>query len=237
MKVAILSDVHGYSLALERVLEDIDAEPGIDQIVVAGDLVESGPDPAGALAILQESGAAIIQGNTDRDLASGDRGSRTARFTTQQIGDHNLRFLGDLPFAHRVTPPGGNGPGDDLLVVHANPFDLDRPIRPDASDEELEDLIGDTQAAVIAFGHIHIAYIRHLPHMTLLDVSAVGNPKDGDLRSKWGLASWDEGTRKWSVELRYVDYPLDETTEQFDSTGYPKPESAIRKLIRASYDD
>jgi predicted phosphodiesterase len=237
MKVAILSDVHGFSLALERVLDDIAAEPGVDQIVVAGDLVESGPDPAGALAILRESGATIIQGNTDRDLAAGDRGSRPARFTEEQLGDDNLRFLANLPFSHRIAPPGGNAPDEDLLVVHANPFDLDRPIHPEASEEELEDLIGDTRAAVIAFGHIHIAYIRRLPRLTLLDVSAVGNPKDGDLRSKWGLATWDGQTGTWSVELRYVEYPLEETIAQFESSGHPKSASAIRKLVRASYDD
>jgi predicted phosphodiesterase len=237
MKVAVLSDVHGFSLALDRVLDDIAAEPGIDKVVVAGDLAAGGPDPAGALGTLRESGAELIQGNTDRDLADRTRSSKSTQFEEEQLGEDNLRFLANLPFDHRITPPGGNSPDDDLLIVHANPFDQDRAIRPDASNDELESLIGHTRAAVIAFGHIHIAYIRQLPQLTLIDVSATGNPKDGDLRSKWGLVSWDDATRTWTVELRYVPYPVDETIEQFEMSGYPKPESAIRKLLRATYND
>lgn len=237
MKVAVLSDVHGFSIALDRVLADIATEPGIDLIVVAGDLAEGGPDPAGALARLRESGAVLLQGNTDRDLADGARGGKTAKSTAEAIGDEGLAFLSQLPFSYRITPEDGSSPDDDLLIVHANPFDMDRPIDPQFSAQQVDELIGDTRAAVIAFGHIHIAYIREHRTMKLVDVSAAGNPKDGDLRSKWGLMNWDEASRAWSAELRYVDYPLEETIQQFRDSGFPKADSAIKKLIQASYVD
>jgi hypothetical protein len=116
--------------------------------------------------------------------------------------------LANLPFARRVAPPGGRQLDDDVLVVHANPFDEDRQIPPWASERDLRQLIGDTRASVIAFGHVHIAYQREFNGIKLIDVSAVGNPKDDDLRSKWGLCRWVEATREWTTELRYVEYPL-----------------------------
>jgi predicted phosphodiesterase len=235
MKIAVLSDVHGFSLALDRVLADIAREPGIDQIVVAGDLVEGGPDPKGALDRLRASGAVLLQGNTDHDLAESARSNKHFRFAQEKLDDDDLEFLGDLPFSHRVTPPGGTSPEDDLLVVHANPHDLYRAIKPFISLSELDELLGDTRAAVLAFGHIHIAYIREIDRMTLIDVSATGNPKDGDLRSKWGLITWDESTLAWTVEHRFVTYPLEDTIEQFKKSGYPKAEAAIEKLVDASY--
>ena len=237
MKIAVLSDVHGFSIALDRVLADIATEPGIDQVVVAGDLVEGGPDPKGALTRLRASGAVLLQGNTDRDLAESARSSKHFRFAQEQLDDDDLHFLGNLPFSHRVTPPGGESPDGDLLVVHANPHDLDRAIAPFISLGDLEELIGNTRAAVLAFGHIHIAYIRHIEQMTLIDVSATGNPKDGDLRTKWGLVSWDESSLSWSVEHRFVTYPLEETIVQFNASGYPRADAAIAKLIDASYGD
>ncbi len=154
----------------------------------------------------------------------------------QQIGDDGMEYLRNLPFSWRASPPGSEGQAQDLLVVHANPFDQDRHIPPDAGAHELRELIGDTEAAVIAFGHLHIAYVRHLDNMTLLDVSAVGNPKDGDLRSKWGLAEWSDEARDWSVGLRYVDYPLAETEAQIRASGMPNPEKVIAKLRKASYE-
>lgn len=234
LSIAVISDIHGYSLALDRVLHDIDAH-GIEHIIVAGDLVESGPDPMGVLERISNRELVAVQGNTDYDIAKRNRDSRLAAWTERQIGKVGRRYLLDLPFEHRVTPPGADSPWHDLLVVHANPWDFNQAIQPDASQEELEGIIGKTKAGVLAFGHIHIAYVRELPKMTLIDVSAVGNPKDGDLRSKWGLLTWKADSLSWSAELKYVDYPLEETESQIRMSGMPKPEKRIKRLKEASY--
>lgn len=237
MRVAIMSDIHGFSLALDRVLEDINAFGGIDRVIAAGDLCEGGPDPTGVVERLTVHGIELLQGNTDRDLAASSRDSRLAWWTARELGDERLSLLGDLPFQIRVSPPGAMPFEHDLLVVHANPVDMDRHLAPDLPEGEVLQMIGSSRADVIAFGHIHISYIRRVGDVTLLDVSAVGNPKDGDLRSRWGLATWDQASARWSVELRYVDYPLEETVLQIRESGMPKADSVIRKLKRASYED
>lgn len=235
MNVAVISDIHGFSLALDEVLADIDREPGIDLIVAAGDLCEGGPDPLGVVHRLKERNIPCVRGNTDRDIAAGVRSSNPALWVSKKLGREGIEFLRSLPFEHRITPPGGEPGRDDLLVVHANPFDEDRHMPPWISEREAREMIGGTEAAVIAFGHIHIAYRRQVDDIQLIDVSAVGNPKDEDLRSKWGLCGWDESTRTWTTELRYVEYPLDATITQLKKSGYPKPDKAIAKLQHASY--
>jgi len=235
MKIAVISDIHGFSIALRHVLDDISREPGVDRIVAAGDLCEGGPDPAGVLQILAAHRLAAVRGNTDRDLVEGVRESGPARWVTAQLGDEGLARLAALPFDIRVNPPGGRPLDDDLLVVHANPFDEYRAIPPWASEHDLTGLLDGTRTAVLAFGHIHIAYQREFSGISLVDVSAVGNPKDEDLRSKWGLCSWDEADHRWRTELRYVDYPLEETLAQMESSGMPNWKKAARKLQRASY--
>ncbi len=235
MNIAVISDIHGFSLALDAVLADIDRVPGIDAIVAAGDLCEGGPDPVGAIQRLNDRDMPCIRGNTDRDLVAGVRSSGPARWVTGQLGREGLDFLRGLPFDLRITPPGGRPGADDLLVVHANPFDEDRPMPPWIADREAREILGETEAAVIAFGHIHIAYRRQVDDIQLIDVSAVGNPKDEDPRSKWGLCTWEEARGTWTTELRYVDYPLEATIAQIRDSGYPKPEKAIAKLRHASY--
>ena len=237
MKIAVISDIHGFSIALGRVLDAIHAEPAIDRIIAAGDLCQEGPDPAGALGLLDEHHVECIQGNTDRDLGNATRGSASARWTLAQLGADGAEALATLPFDVRVNPPGGTSPDDDLLVVHANPRNQDQHLNPAFSDEQLREIVGETRAAVLAFGHIHIAYVRRLDRLTLIDVSAVGNPKDEDLRSKWGLVTWHEGERAWTAELRYVDYPVEETLRQIEASGMPNPRKVMEKLLRASYQD
>lgn len=239
MRIAVMSDIHGFSLALERVLADIDATGPHDAIVVAGDLCEVGPDPAGVVRIIRARGLPTVIGNTDWDLAEaarfGDRGGAVG-FALRELGDEGVEWLAQLPFDRRITPAGGTSPDDDLLVCHANPNDLRQRLDPSMTDRELREVIGqETRAGAIAFGHIHLCYTRQLDDTLLVDVSAVGNPKDGDLSCKYGVVTWDMDSRKWTAEIRRVPYPVEETRAQMASSGLPGWERAFEKLLRASY--
>jgi len=238
MRVAVMSDIHGFDLALGTVLDDLAAQGEIAETIVAGDLCEAGPAPAAVLDALGARPLTVLCGNTDRDLveaAADGRPSGDVAFALDEIGGEGVRYLAGLPFSRRVTPPGGTSPDDDLLAVHANPWDLERKLHPEMSDRELREVIGDAKAAVIAFGHHHVAYVRRLDEPLLVDVSAVGNPKDGDLRCKYGLFTWDEATRRWDVEIRRLPYPLAATEAQIRASGLPDPERTLRKLRKASY--
>ena len=238
MRVAVMADIHGFSLALTAVLADLATQGAIDETIVAGDLCEVGPAPAEVLGILRDRDFTVLQGNTDRDLveaATEGWGGRGLRYTLAAIGDDGIAYLAELPFARRITPPGGRSPDDDLLAVHANPFDLERQLHPELSDRELSEILGDTRASVVAFGHVHIAYPRQLAPILLADVSAVGNPKDRDLRCKYGILTWDEAAGRWQVDIRRVSYPLAETAAQIRASGLPNPEKTLQKLQQASY--
>jgi diadenosine tetraphosphatase ApaH/serine/threonine PP2A family protein phosphatase len=71
----------------------------------------------------------------------------------------------------------------------------------------------------------------------LVDVSAVGNPKDKDLRCKYGILNWDANAQRWTAEIRRLEYPLEETEAQIRASDMPNPEKVIKKLKKASYSD
>jgi predicted phosphodiesterase len=238
MRIAVMADIHGYNLALATVLGDIEVQGPFDEVLVAGDLVEGGPGPAEVLQMLQDGAFTVLRGNTDRDVVMGaDEGwdDSGLRYVLDRIGDDGVAYLASLPFSQRITPPGGAPLDDDLLVVHANPHDLERPILPSLSEREVNELLGSTRAAAISFGHRHVAYVRQLERALLIDVSAVGNPKDRDLRCKYGIITWDESTRVWTAEIRRLPYPLEETVEQILASDLPNPEKTRKKLEKASY--
>lgn len=232
MRIAVLSDVHGFSLALERVLDDL-ASRDVDRTLVAGDLCEGGPDPAGVLGLLRDAGAECVYGNTDRDLVAGGR-SRTGDWAREQIGPDGVAFLRDLPFSIRVQRPGAEANREaDLLVVHANPTDVERHLSPTASDREIREILGHEPARTIAFGHLHVAYTREVDGTTLVDVSAVGNPRDGDLRPRYAI--FEDSGDSWSFVMHYIEYPLDETREQMERSGMPNWRKAFDRLVDATY--
>lgn len=235
MNIAVMSDIHGFAPAFEAVLADI-REQNIDRIVVAGDLCEGGPDPARVIDLIRRHDARCVYGNTDEDLFSEGAGAGSiAQWTREHLGQDRLEFLRSLPFSLRFPHRNGNGdPATDLLVVHANPVDVTRHLSPHASDREVREIIGHETARTIAFGHLHVAYVREVDGTTLIDVSAVGNPRDGDLRPRYAIFS-DDRERGWTHRFRYVPYPLDKTRALMERSGMPDWEKGWKRLNAAQY--
>lgn len=238
MRLAILADIHGNATALDAVLTDLDRRGGADAIVVAGDLCLDGPKPREVLDRVRALHCSVIQGNTDRDLAAAGAGgaetdwARLLAWTRERIGEEGVAYLRDLPFSRVVEAPL---PGAAVLVVHANPRDLDQHLRPLAPDDELRPLLAGVppSVAVVAFGHLHIPYTRQVGRLLLADISSVGLPKDGDPRAGYGLLTWADGA--WHVEQCRVDYPLEAVVTELREAAPPGVEELITTLVRATY--
>jgi 3',5'-cyclic AMP phosphodiesterase CpdA len=112
-RIAALSDVHGNVTALEAVLADVAREKP-DHIVVAGDLVLNGPEPAAAVDALRSAagaGTAVIAGNTDVAVADFDYAAAfpwmtdgvpdaiaaAAEWAHDALGDERVEWLRALP--------------------------------------------------------------------------------------------------------------------------------------------
>lgn len=215
-------------------LDDI-ANAQVEQVIVAGDLCKGGPDPSGVIRLLKEHDCRCVYGNTDRDLVQDSRGSDpSSQWGRSQLDVTDLHYLESLPFSIRIPHQSADDEqASDLLVVHANPLDVDRHLSPNASDRELLELIGGESAHTIAFGHLHVSYTREVGDKMLVDVSAVGQPRDGDLRPRYVIFDDEQDTGQWSHQYRYVDYPVDSTRKQLRDSGMPNWEQAFDQLMSA----
>ncbi len=233
MRICICSDVHGNLVALDALLADMRAQGAFDLVVMAGDLCMFGPRPAECIDRLRELHCLILKGNTDQYIVeeAGDspRELKAAKWSADRIGDERIRFLAGLPFAYSVQPAAGR----ELLIFHANPRDLEADLRPDRPEAYVRDLIGDVRADVLAFGHIHIPYIRTVGAQTLFDIASVGLPRDGDPRSAYGIAEWTNG--KWQLQHRRVAYDVDAVAADMRASGMPNVEKQIGILKSARY--
>src|SRR5215211_7846123 len=128
-----MSDIHGFSIAFETVLADLDQQGPFDEVIVAGDSCEGGPAPAEVIDMLRERDFTVLQGNTEFDLVEAARSfpNNTDHYAINQIGPEGVEYLASLAFSRRITPPGGESPAHDLLAFHANPHDLWGVLYPD----------------------------------------------------------------------------------------------------------
>lgn len=236
MRIAVISDIHGNQLALEAVLRDLESQPRYDQLIIAGDLCLNGPRPQEVLQMVQELHCPVIQGNVDMETVTqvpekGEKKRSTIGWTREQIGRDGIAYLAALPFSYRVNNPAGR----DLLIVHANPLNLEDALFPNAEDETLERLLGglDERVGALAFGHLHIAYIRRWRELLLVDVASCGAPRDEDLRAAYGILTWQDG--RWEAEIRRVPYDVQAVVKHIKNSSMPNAEKRIKVLLEARY--
>lgn len=229
MRLAIFSDVHANVVALEAVLRDI-RQAAPDALVIAGDLVLSGPRPAETLALLRSlRDAHFVMGNCDAYVVDPAEQAADVCFVRERLSSDDLAFLAGLPLTQSIEIASGR----NLLVCHANPLNLEDPIKPELDESLVRPLFNDVTADLVAFGHYHVPFVRSLAPWTLVDVASVGIPRDGDRRAVWAMVAYERGS--WSVEHRRVVYDWDAVAHDYTAVGFPNARHAAASLLRARY--
>jgi len=237
MRIAIFSDIHGNLVGLDACLADLRQQGGADKIVAAGDLCMDGPKPKKVVQRLQDIGAECIRGNTDRYIFAqsdeemrgcSDGDLKQVSWQRSTLGEKTIAWLRELPFSLRFGTDG-----NQLLVVHANPTTDDDHVWPDADDALLERLIGEEPAGTIAFGHLHIPYVRAWRGKMLVNVSSAGLPKDGDARACYAI--FTERPGGWEVKHRRVPFDVKKVATQLADSGIPDSAELITTLRRHRY--
>jgi predicted phosphodiesterase len=233
MRVAIVSDIHGNVRGLDACLADLEEQGGADEIVGAGDFCMDGPRSKEVLERLREIGARCIHGNTDRYIADdpGRYDEETAadiRWQQAQIGDDWVAWLRALPDTLCLGDAA-----NELLVCHANPLNDEEHVWPDAADEQLERLFGGVRASAIAFGHLHLPYVRMWRGKLLVDVASAGLPKDGDERVNYAI--FTERSGGWEVKLRRVPFDVKKVVRELEASGIPELKKRLKTLKRHRY--
>lgn len=223
MRLALLSDIHGNTVALEAVLADIEQQGGTEAYWVLGDLVALGPDPLGVLERLTTlPNLHCLRGNTDRYVVRGDRPpptpaevkaapelltvlveiAGTFAWTQGAITTAGwLDWLAALPLELHLTLPTGTR----LLGVHAAPDLDDGPgLRPDLSQTEFEALVSHCDADVICVGHTHWPLDVMVGDKRIVNLGSVSNPVAPDLRASY--VRLDADASGYQLQHRRVDY-------------------------------
>ena len=238
MRLALLSDVHGNTIALDAVLADLDAVGGADAHLVLGDLVAVGYDPVGALERLVKLPAVqFVQGNTDRYTFTDERPYPTATAVAEDpaliprlVEVANtfawtqgalavtgwLDWLGGLPLALRLELPDGSR----VFATHVAPGQNDGlGLHPRLSDAELAALVVGVEADVVCVGHTHWPVDRQVAGVRVLNPGSVSNPSAMDLRASYALVEADASG--YTVAQRRVAYDLAAVIAAVERSRHP----------------
>ncbi len=237
MKAAILTDIHGNTMALKNVLQDAETI-GVEEYWFLGDYAAIGYDPVGVLErITSLPNARFIHGNTDRYLVTGElpwmeledairdlaharthvQVARSFAWTTGAVGTTGwLWWFKDLPLDFRFTLPDGTR----ILAVHAAPgTDDGMGININTSDEELSVLVENSEADLVLVGHTHLPFDRMAGNIRVVNPGSVSNPFPPDLRASYAVL--DADARGYSIHHRRVDYDRDAVIRAVRDVNHP----------------
>lgn len=258
MRYLVMSDIHGNLQALEAVLADaravgIDGTLVLGDLVGYGADPQAVIDATRALNPL-----AIVRGNHDRvaaglSSASGfhDHARMAIEWTRRTLSPAALEYLAGLPEGPMDVAPG-------LMICHGSPFDEDHYIfdTSDAWRALNFDVREGEPAMLCLYGHTHVpaAFARTtrrgvdilLPDPDpdneaqaqilawertrgmLVNVGAVGQPRDGDPRAAYGILDTEER----QLIFRRVDYDIKTAQQRVIAAGLP--ERLARRLDRGA---
>jgi predicted phosphodiesterase len=234
-RVAVVSDIHGNVPALEAVLADLAAQAP-DEVLVGGDMVGRGPQGSAVVRRIAELGWPVIRGNHEEYVLGFRRGEipeawrhagewAASRWMAAELGDEEAELIGRLPFSttSRLDP--------SLRLVHGTPTTTREGIGPWLSDARLGEHLAEIEESLLVCAHTHRPLHRELPGGTVVNVGSVGLPFNGDRRAQYALFERNGEDGPWRVELRQVDYDVEETLAIYESTGFLAEGGVTARLL------
>jgi len=175
MRVALISDVHGNRVALDAVLNALQGED-YDRLVCLGDVAAMGPEPRACIDRLAALDIPIVTGNADawllapQDAELPEKSTDVLRWGADQLDAEARAFLRSFQPTVELSLSGVAG----LTCFHGSPRSYHDVIAATTPADELDALLGDRPATVMAGGHTHVPMLRRHRETLVLNPGSVG---------------------------------------------------------------
>jgi diadenosine tetraphosphatase ApaH/serine/threonine PP2A family protein phosphatase len=232
MRYAIISDIHGNAEALQAVLKDIQHN-SIDTVICLGDIVGYYPDPEKCIELVRDNVAQCVAGNHDyAAIGKIDTQNFTyyayaaMEWTKKHLSEKSKSFLEGLPLSIDR---------DGMFFTHSSPSNPQdwAYVFPDSEEAVFQafnclvyqlNFIGHTHWPSIMIQDDDKVYLHsdhsikiNDNHYYLINVGSVGQPRDFDSRSCYGI--YDSQTKEFS--LRRVKYDFSTTQKKIRDNDLP----------------
>jgi len=98
-------------------------------------------------------------------------------------------------------------------------------------DDDLDPLLSDVKASMIAYGHLHIPGLRMWRDISLANISSVSLPGDAYSSAKYAVLDWKRD-RGWEVEWHRISYSVEGEIEAYLDNKPPGWRESV-KMLRA----
>ncbi len=234
MKYAIISDIHGNIEALNTVILALKKEKP-DKVICLGDIVGYGASPSECIQKTKEIADVVIAGNHDFAVCGktpikffNPIAKEAVLWTRENITGAEMDYLKSLELTYSEN---------NILYVHSVPSEpqsweyiqtLGDAIEEFSFFKEKVCFVGHSHQPAVFFEDEmkrHGIYIKERLELKkdyryIINVGSVGQPRDGDPRSAFGILEIDNGN--FIFELKRVSYNVGKAQEKILKSGLPE---------------
>lgn len=247
MKYAIISDIHGNYIAMQKILNDAKAHMA-DVCIFAGDYCAGAPWPRDVVEMIQSmEKAVVVKGNEEAylNISDGDDGQfEISRWCGKQLSAKQIEWLNQLPEQIEISDGAYN-----IYITHKSEkfigsieFDKFHPTllaerynNQTVPHEKMLAMINDTldknrafvevqrqiPKGIYIFGHSHVQWYKETDGHIYINPGSCGLPQDCEEFGAPYTLLTIEGD-KVSIEERRVKYDVHDLIEKVKKTSQYK---------------
>jgi predicted phosphodiesterase len=235
-RLAVLSDIHGNLPALEAVLADM--QPfAVDQVVIAGDVVNWGPFSAAVMERVTAENWAIIRGNNEFYLLDYNTPRQPAHWQSYTLLPwlyHQLKgrwhqviasWPDEISLRFPDAPP--------IRMFHGSPGNPWVNIFPLTPEAEVQSRLANVEESTIICGHSHLEMSRLVGRWHILNPGTVGVPLDGLFTARYMILDGDASG--WTPTFRQVSFDYAPLFAEFERQRFVETYGVTAQLVIAEF--
>ena len=231
IKVAIISDIHGNSIALKEILKDAKMN-NVDEYIFSGDLVNDLPFGNETLEIVKNTSDKVLKGNKEQYLIEYEQEKydwkniqfNNTRFMYNELTEENREYIKKLPHAMYVEYEGVK-----LLVVHGSPKSVEELLNRWNRDL-IEKYVKDLDADALIFGHTHEKmWYENINNKLVINAGCAGVSPYYIGKAEYAILTIKNGTIE-NIDFRLVDYDIEQVKQKIIKSGILDEDKVLMNL-------
>lgn len=231
IKVAIISDIHGNSVALEEILKDAKINH-VNDYIFSGDLVNDLPFGNETLEIVKNTSDKVLKGNKEQYLIEYEQEKydwkniqfNNTRFMYNELTEENREYIRNLPHAMYVEYEGVK-----LLVAHGSPKSVEELLN-QWNTELIKKYVDELDADALIFGHTHEKmWYEKINGKLVLNAGCAGVSPYYVGKAEYVILTIENGKIE-NIDLRLIDYDIEKIKQKILESGILKEDKVLMNL-------
>ncbi len=231
IKVAIISDIHGNSVALKEILKDAKLNK-VDDYIFSGDLVNDLPFGNETLEIVKSTSDKVLKGNKEQYLIEYEEEQydwkniqfNNTRFMYNELTKENREYIKKLPHVLNVEYDGVK-----LLIAHGSPKSVEELLNK-WNTELIEKYVDELDADCLIFGHTHEKmWYEEIKGKLVINAGCAGVSPYYVGKAEYVILSIKNGKIE-NIDLRLIDYDIEEVKQKVIESGILKEDKVLMNL-------